>query len=87
MDCGPTRQFIVAKNYGKDVSLQTLREKAQTGKEGVNLLGISEAAEAIGFRTQAFNKQRNKGKRAWYLNLGQIFKFKFLNNEKVRKFR
>jgi ATP-binding cassette subfamily B protein len=53
MDCGPTCLRMVAKHYGKNISLQTLREKTQIGKEGVNLLGISEAAEAIGFRTQA----------------------------------
>jgi ATP-binding cassette subfamily B protein len=44
---------MVAKHYGKNISLQILREETQIGKEGVNLLGISEAAEAIGFRTQA----------------------------------
>jgi ATP-binding cassette subfamily B protein len=44
---------MVAKHYGKNISLQTLREKTQIGKEGVNLLGISEASETIGFRTQA----------------------------------
>lgn len=53
MDCGPTCLRMVAKHYGKHISLQTLREKTQIGKEGVNMLGISEAAEAIGFRTQA----------------------------------
>lgn len=53
MDCGPTCLRMVAKHYGKNISLQTLRDKTQIGKEGVNLLGISEAAEAIGFRTVA----------------------------------
>lgn len=53
MDCGPTCLRIVAKYYKKSISIQLLREKTQIGKEGVNLLGISEAAEAIGFRTQS----------------------------------
>lgn len=53
MDCGPTCLRMVAKHYGRNISLQTLREKMQIGKEGVNLLGISEAAEATGFRTQS----------------------------------
>ena len=53
MDCGPTCLRMVAKHYGKNISVQTLRDKTQIGKEGVNLLGISEAAETIGFRTQA----------------------------------
>jgi len=53
MDCGPTCLQMIAKFYGKDISLGELRKKTQIGKEGVNLLGISEAAENIGFRTQA----------------------------------
>jgi ATP-binding cassette, subfamily B, bacterial len=53
MDCGPTCLRMVTKHYKKDISLQYLREKAQIGKQGVNLLGISDAAETIGFRTQA----------------------------------
>jgi ATP-binding cassette, subfamily B, bacterial len=53
MDCGPTCLRMVAKHYGKNFSLQSLREKTQVGKEGVNMLGISEAAEAIGFRSVA----------------------------------
>jgi len=53
MDCGPTCLQMIAKHYGKSFSLQTLREKSQIGKEGVSMLGISEAAESIGFRTQA----------------------------------
>ncbi|HVK98132.1 MAG TPA: cysteine peptidase family C39 domain-containing protein, partial [Flavisolibacter sp.] len=53
MDCGPTCLRMVAKHYKRNISLQYLRDKTQIGKEGVNLLGISEAAEVIGFRTQA----------------------------------
>lgn len=53
MDCGPTCLRMVAKHYKKDIALQTLRDKTQIGKEGVNLLGISDAAEAVGFRTQS----------------------------------
>lgn len=51
MDCGPTCLRMVAKHYGRSFSLQTLRDKAGLGKEGVSLLGIAEAAEATGFRT------------------------------------
>lgn len=51
MDCGPTSLRIVAKFYGKSYSLQTLREKCHITREGVSLLGISDAAESIGFRT------------------------------------
>lgn len=53
MDCGPTCLAMVCKHYKKNIPIQTLRDKTQIGKEGVNLLGISEAAEQIGFRTNA----------------------------------
>ena len=51
MDCGPSCLRIIAKHYGKNYSLQTLRDKCHTSREGVSLLGISDAAEEIGFRT------------------------------------
>ena len=50
-DCGPTCLRMIAKHYGKSYSLQRLREKCFINREGVSLLGISEAAESIGFRT------------------------------------
>lgn len=51
MDCGPTSLRIVARFYGKNYSLQNLRERCHISREGVSLLGISDAAESIGFRT------------------------------------
>lgn len=53
MDCGPTCLYMVCRYHGRKIPLQILREKTQIGKDGVNLLGISEAAEAVGFRTLA----------------------------------
>ena len=53
MDCGPTCLRMVAKYYGKHYTQQNLRQKSQITREGVSLLGISEAAESIGFRTVA----------------------------------
>lgn len=52
MDCGPTSLRIIAKFYGKEYSLQSLREKCHITREGVSMLGISDAAELIGFRTK-----------------------------------
>jgi len=52
MDCGPTCLAMICKYYGKRFAIQTLRDKTEIGKEGVNLLGISNAAESLGFRTQ-----------------------------------
>ena len=51
MDCGPTCLRMIAKYYGKTYTLQTLRERCFITREGVSMLGISDAAEYIGFRT------------------------------------
>lgn len=51
MDCGPTCLRMVAKHYGRHFTAQSLRERAQIGKDGVSLLGIAEAAEELGFRS------------------------------------
>lgn len=51
MDCGPSCLRMIAKFYGKSYTLQTLREHCFITREGVSLLGISDAAESIGFRT------------------------------------
>lgn len=52
MDCGPTCIRMVAKYYGRQLKLETLRQNAQISREGVSLLGISEAAEQAGFNTK-----------------------------------
>lgn len=51
MDCGPACLRMVAAFHGRMFSLESLRERSQLNKEGVSLLGISEAAESIGLRT------------------------------------
>jgi ATP-binding cassette subfamily B protein len=51
MDCGPTCLRMIAKYCGRNYSIQKLRSLCQINRGGVNLLGISEAAEKIGFRT------------------------------------
>ena len=50
MDCGPTCLRMIARHYGRSYSLQNLRERCHITREGVSLLGISDAAESIGFR-------------------------------------
>lgn len=52
MDCGPTCLRMIAKYYGKNYSLQSLRMKCHITRAGVSMLGISDAAELIGFRTK-----------------------------------
>lgn len=51
MDCGPTCLRMVSRHYGRSYTMDTLRQKSGINREGVSLLGISEAAEQIGFRT------------------------------------
>ncbi|MDR2057978.1 MAG: peptidase domain-containing ABC transporter [Dysgonamonadaceae bacterium] len=51
MDCGPACLRMVAQSYGRKHSLQYLRELSNISRRGVNLLGIGDAAESIGFRT------------------------------------
>lgn len=51
MDCGPTCLRMVAKHYVRTLSAQELREAAEIGKDGVNMLGIAQAAERVGFKS------------------------------------
>jgi len=53
MDCGSTCLRMVARFYGRFYSLDFLREISNTGKDGVSLLDLSEAAEIIGLKTLA----------------------------------
>jgi ATP-binding cassette subfamily B protein len=53
MDCGPTCLRMIANYYGKKFTLENLRSKSFITREGVSMLGISEAAESINLRTLA----------------------------------
>ena len=53
MDCGPTCLKIIAKYYGKAISIQKLRNISYISREGVSFYGISLAAEKIGFTSLA----------------------------------
>lgn len=50
-DCGPTCLKMVAEYYGKVYALEYLRDSSYVTREGVSLLGISQAAEHIGLHT------------------------------------
>ena len=50
-DCGPTCLRIIAKHYGKQISLQEIRYLSETTRSGSSLLKLSDAAESIGFKT------------------------------------
>lgn len=53
MDCGPTCLRIIAKYYGRCYPVQYLRERCYITNTGVSMLGISNAAESVGFLTRA----------------------------------
>ncbi|MFD0701893.1 peptidase domain-containing ABC transporter [Myroides pelagicus] len=63
-DCGPTCLKIISKHYKKNVHIQELRELSETTREGSSLLGISEAAEQVGFRTLGVKLSANDLKEA-----------------------
>jgi ATP-binding cassette subfamily B protein len=50
-DCGPTCLRIIAKHYGKTIPLQQIRNLSETTREGSSLLGLSDAAEKLGFKS------------------------------------
>ena len=52
MDCGPACLRMVARYYGRHYNPAGIKEASGFGKAGVSMLGISEAAEKIGFRTR-----------------------------------
>jgi len=51
MDCGPACLAMISSFYKKNYSLQYLRDNSFITREGVSLLGITEAATKIGFET------------------------------------
>jgi len=52
---------MIANFYGKNLSLQTIRDKSFLTREGVSLLGMSDAAESLGMKSVGAR-----------VNLGQI---------------
>lgn len=63
-DCGPTCLRIVAKHYNRLISLQEIRDLSETTRIGSNLLKLSDAAEAIGFKSLGVKLDFNKLKEA-----------------------
>ncbi|WP_299678365.1 peptidase domain-containing ABC transporter [uncultured Dokdonia sp.] len=63
-DCGPTCLKIIAKHYHKNLSINELRKISETTREGSNLLNLSDASEAIGFRSLGVKLTLNELKEA-----------------------
>src|SRR5690554_1493435 len=75
MDRGPACLSMIAEHYGKQYTLEYLRDNSFIGRDGVSLLGISKAAENIGFKTV--------GGRLTFDKLAEkTFKNKYLMNKK-----
>jgi ATP-binding cassette subfamily B protein len=51
MDCGPACLRMIAKYYGKSYSAKFLSDRISISKGGTSMLGLSDAAENIGFKT------------------------------------
>lgn len=60
MDCGPACLQMVAAWYGRRLNLDTIRQQAGISREGVSLLGLSDTAEAMGFRTTGVRVTRQQ---------------------------
>jgi len=64
MDCGPACLRMVAQHYGRHYRQDFLRDKAFLTREGVSLLGMGDAAEAIGMRSLGIRVPFEKLKQA-----------------------
>ena len=56
MDCGAACLAMIAKHYGKNYTIQKLREMCFATRKGVSMLGISDAAEKLGLKTIGVHK-------------------------------
>jgi ATP-binding cassette subfamily B protein len=63
-DCGAACLRMIARHYGRHYDAAFLRARSFLTRDGVSLLGIGEAAEAIGMRTLAVRVPFEKLKRA-----------------------
>jgi ATP-binding cassette subfamily B protein len=53
MDCGPSCVKMIAKHYGKEVSIDIIRKLSGTTRIGSNLKNLAEASEVLGFKTMS----------------------------------
>ena len=60
MDCGAACLRMIARYHGRFYSLERMRELTFIGKQGVSMLGISDAAEHIGLQSLAVKVDYDK---------------------------
>lgn len=53
MDCGAACLATVCRYYGKQVSLNRMRELARVGRSGASMLNLLRAAKKLGYETEA----------------------------------
>lgn len=51
VDCGPACLQMITKFYGKNYSLEELRQLSYLSREGVSFLSLNDALEGLGFRS------------------------------------
>lgn len=51
MDCGPACLAMISSNFSKNYSISFFREKTFITRQGISLMGISEASKKIGLET------------------------------------
>ena len=60
MDCGAACLAMVARAYGRDVSLAHIRGRVHTSVDGTSLAAIVAGAEAIGLRARALKASKGR---------------------------
>lgn len=53
LDCGPACLKSICLYYGKDISIEFLRNMLNTSRNGTTMLSLSKASEKLGFKTIA----------------------------------
>lgn len=56
-DCGPACLAMIARHFGRQVSMTQMRERAGTDRNSTNLKGLIKAAESVGLSAQAVKGQ------------------------------
>lgn len=51
VDCGPACLKMIIRHYGKNISIDSIRNKSYLSKDGVSFVGLSNAAEFFGLKT------------------------------------
>ncbi|MCU0329310.1 MAG: cysteine peptidase family C39 domain-containing protein, partial [Chitinophagales bacterium] len=60
MDCGATCLRMISKWYGRDFTGTYLREISYTDRQGINIAGLTKAADTIGLKTMAVRVDAEK---------------------------